>query len=98
MAKMALNAVVVDCEMPPPYDVAARPHEAAPGTVQAAGPSEATAKAEAETYRDVRATVTLGAGESQEVLIRCEFEPDRVLVDPDALVLQLQRKLAVHRF
>ena len=72
--------------------------ETAPGTVQAAGTSEKTAKAEAEPYRDARATVTLGAGESQEVLIRCDFEPDRVLVDPDALVLQLQRKLAVHRF
>lgn len=75
-----------------------KPPEAAPGTVQASGPSEETAKAEAEPYRDARATVTLGAGESQEVLIRCGFEPDRVLVDPDALVLQLQRKLAVHRF
>ena len=46
-------------------------------------------------YRDARETVTLGAGESAAVTIRCDFKPDRVLVDPDALVFQLLRKLAV---
>jgi hypothetical protein len=71
--------------------------DVAPGTVQAAEPSKESAKF-AKPYQDARTTVTLGAGESQEVVIRCEFEPDRVLVDPDALVLQLQRKLAVKRF
>jgi hypothetical protein len=29
------------------------------------------------------------------VTIRCDFKPERVLVDPDALVFQLLRKLAV---
>ncbi len=46
-------------------------------------------------YRDARATVTLGAGEVQEVTIQCPFRPERVVVDPDALVFQLLRKLAV---
>ncbi|HEV3457829.1 MAG TPA: M1 family aminopeptidase [Thermoanaerobaculia bacterium] len=45
-------------------------------------------------YRDVRATVVLGAGEERQVSLRCPFEPDTVLVDPDALVLQLRRKSA----
>jgi ABC-2 type transport system permease protein len=49
-------------------------------------------------YRDARTSVTLGAGESRTVTLRSDFEPDRVLVDPDAKVLQLQRKLAVVRF
>jgi hypothetical protein len=30
--------------------------------------------------------------------VTSDFEPDRVLVDPDARVLQLQRKLAIVRF
>ncbi|HEU4725786.1 MAG TPA: M1 family aminopeptidase, partial [Candidatus Eisenbacteria bacterium] len=46
-------------------------------------------------YRDARATVTLGPGESKQVTIRCEFDPQRVVVDPDVRVLQLQRKQAV---
>jgi ABC-type transport system involved in multi-copper enzyme maturation permease subunit len=53
-------------------------------------------KAPAE-YQDAREKVTLGAGESKDVTIRCNFKPDRVLVDPDALVFQLLRKLAVAR-
>ena len=46
-------------------------------------------------YRDVRSTVLLGAGEERRVVMRCPFEPETVLVDPDALVLQLRRKAAV---
>jgi ABC-type transport system involved in multi-copper enzyme maturation permease subunit len=49
-------------------------------------------------YHDARTTVELGPGEAKEVTIRCPFEPDRVLVDPDARVLQLQRKMALVRF
>ena len=45
-------------------------------------------------YRDARTTVVLGAGESQVVRIRCPFVPERVVVDPDGYVLQLQRKAA----
>lgn len=75
----------------------AKRFNASPGTVQAAGSSKEASET-GKTYHDARTTITLGAGESREVVIRCEFEPEQVLVDPDALVLQLQRKLAVHRF
>jgi ABC-2 type transport system permease protein len=51
-----------------------------------------------DSYQETRVSVELGAGEAREVRIRCAFQPDRVLVDPDALVLQLGRKLAIVRF
>jgi hypothetical protein len=50
------------------------------------------------SYRESRVSVELAAGESKQVKIRSDFEPDRVLVDPDALVLQLRRKHAVVQF
>jgi len=46
-------------------------------------------------YRDARATVTLGPGEKKVVEIASPFKPERVVVDPDVLVLQLRRKAAV---
>jgi ABC-2 type transport system permease protein len=49
-------------------------------------------------YKDARTAVELGAGEAKDVKIQCSFKPDRVLMDPDAFVLQLRRKLAVARF
>ncbi len=45
-------------------------------------------------FRDARTTIVLGAGESKAVRIRCAFEPERIVVDPDGYVLQLQRKAA----
>jgi ABC-2 type transport system permease protein len=48
-------------------------------------------------YRDARATVVLGAGESRVLRIRCPFEPERIVVDPDVQVLQLQRRAAAAR-
>jgi hypothetical protein len=45
-------------------------------------------------YRDARATVTLGSGESRAVTIRCDFRPERIVVDPDVRILQLKRKQA----
>jgi len=67
------------------------------------GPATAAASAEdtgddAKAFHEARTTVTLGAGESAEFTIRCSFQPDRVLEDPDVLVLQLNRKMAIHRF
>jgi hypothetical protein len=53
------------------------------------------AGAEPDGYRDARTTVTLGPGETRTVTLRCEFEPERVLVDPDCLVLQLRREQAL---
>jgi ABC-type transport system involved in multi-copper enzyme maturation permease subunit len=48
-------------------------------------------------YKDARTTVVLGAGESRTVRIRCPFEPQRLVVDPDVNVLQLQRRAASAR-
>ncbi len=48
-------------------------------------------------YREARGAVTLGAGESRTLTIRCAFQPERVVVDPDVRVLQLNRKLAETR-
>ena len=43
-------------------------------------------------YREARTTVTLGKGESRDIVITCPFEPERIIVDPDAKVLQLRRR------
>ena len=76
-----------------PIEVAATQGERFPDT------SDEKAKKKAEVpYRDSRAVVTLGAGETSTVSISCDFEPDRVIVDPDAKVLQLLRKEAVFKF
>ena len=49
-------------------------------------------------YRDSRTTATPGAGESTDFEILTTFEPDRIVVDPDALVLQLRRDSALFDF
>ncbi len=49
-------------------------------------------------YLEARKTVTLGAGESVEVTIPCNFEPQRIVVDPDVKVLSLGRKAAMFNF
>jgi ABC-2 type transport system permease protein len=49
-------------------------------------------------YQSARTMVTLGAGESVPFEIVCPFNPEQVLVDPDFLILQLNRKLAVYKF
>jgi ABC-type transport system involved in multi-copper enzyme maturation permease subunit len=46
-------------------------------------------------YLDARGTVTLAAGESKTLTIHCSFEPERIVVDPDVRILQLERKQAV---
>ncbi|MFL6290720.1 MAG: hypothetical protein ACJ759_07480, partial [Thermoanaerobaculia bacterium] len=48
-------------------------------------------------YKDARVTLVLGAGEEKLARIRCAFEPEAVVVDPDANVLQLQRQAAAAR-
>ncbi|MCP4657422.1 MAG: hypothetical protein GY856_18610 [bacterium] len=48
-----------------------------------------------EEFREARVSVTVGAGESRTIRIPCEFEPQRLLVDPDARVLMLRRERAV---
>ena len=42
--------------------------------------------------------MTLGKVEVADPIISCDFEPDRIIVDPDAKVLQLQRNNAVTKF
>ena len=64
--------------------------EADPGEVLAAEIEDAGEPA----YKEVRTTVTLGPDESAQLVIECPFEPERVVVDPDALVLMLGRKHA----
>ncbi len=49
-------------------------------------------------YREARTTITLGKGETGNPNLSCDFEPDRIIADPDAKVLQLRRKSAVTRF
>ena len=46
-------------------------------------------------YREERTTIILGKGEARDAVIACRFEPDRIVVDPDAKVLQLRRRSAV---
>ena len=49
-------------------------------------------------YRDARTEVLPGAGESAGFLVRAAFEPERVVIDPDLLVLQRRRGDAVFLF
>ena len=49
-------------------------------------------------YRNSRSSVVLDAGESADFEIATGFDPDRIMVDPDALVLQLRREAAVFEF
>lgn len=51
-----------------------------------------------DDYQDSRTEVTLAADESADFEILCSFKPERVIVDPDLKVLQLKRKLAIHKF
>jgi hypothetical protein len=53
-----------------------------------------SAEGAAEEYQEARTTVTLSAGESARLEIVSDFEPDKLVVDPDAMVLQLRREFA----
>ena len=70
-----------------PVDVAARRSER----------FDKTGQPSAE-YRQAQTTVVLDKGQSQEITITCPFEPESIIVDPDAKVLQLQRTSAVVKF
>jgi ABC-2 type transport system permease protein len=48
-------------------------------------------------YKEARVLLEPAAGETCAVAVTCDFKPERLVVDPDALVLQLQRKAAVAR-
>ena len=49
-------------------------------------------------YRESRTTVILGAGAARDVTISGDFSPEKLVVDPDAKVLQLRRKAATASF
>ncbi|MEM6647548.1 MAG: ABC transporter permease subunit [Bacteroidota bacterium] len=49
-------------------------------------------------YRDVRTRLCLAPNQPQTLTWTAEFEPDRLVLDPDALVLQLNRDRAAVRF
>jgi ABC-type transport system involved in multi-copper enzyme maturation permease subunit len=48
----------------------------------------------APAYADARSKITLTAGQESGVSILCPFKPEKLTVDPDVLVLQLQRDKA----
>lgn len=72
-----------------PIDVAATRGERFPEPSQVRPPPN---------YQAARTTVTLAAGESADITIRCPFDPAQIVVDPDAKVLMLRRKAAVASF
>jgi len=47
-----------------------------------------------EPYREARIVVRPAAGEADRIEIACDFEPERLVVDPDAQVLMLRRESA----
>lgn len=55
---------------------------------------EADADTVPEPYRESRTAITLAAGESTTIEILTDFEPETLIVDPDAIVLQLRREFA----
>lgn len=60
-------------------------------------PSKDGAKAKhhaAKPWHETRTTVVLGAGEKASVTLRADFEPEKIVVDPDAGVLMLKRDQA----
>lgn len=63
-----------------------------------AGAKAAADSSSAPTYQEVRTSATLDAGESTDLVLTSDFEPELALVDPDVRVLQLNRKLALVRF
>jgi hypothetical protein len=46
-------------------------------------------------YREARTVVTVGPGERRPFEIACDFEPERIVVDPGVDLLQLAREKAV---
>ncbi len=81
------------------WEVRAKVRNAGKGTmpVEVAavrGTRFADPKKKEEPWREARATVVLGPGETRPVVLTCGFEPKRLVVDPDFKVLQLERAKA----
>lgn len=60
--------------------------------------SQVLRDAATDPFEEVRARRILGPETSVEVAIPCSFEPERIVIDPDALILQRGRQRAIHRF
>jgi aminopeptidase N len=76
-----------------PVEIAAVAGERWPDGKRKAKAADGTKEA-AKPWQEARVTVVLGAGEKAEVTIPTAFEPERVVVDPDACVLMLKRDKA----
>lgn len=70
-----------------------RDEDGGAGAASPAGAGVVAADAE-DSWREARTTVVSGPASATPIEIRCDFEPEELVVDPDALVLQLQRKKA----
>ena len=75
-----------------PVTLAAERGERFPDPKAAGG---AAAEEPAELFTDTRIVLEPGAKDEVAFTIECSFEPERVVVDPDVLVLQLNRKFAI---
>jgi len=51
-------------------------------------------RTEENAWSDARSTLLLGPGEEKPVTIRCGFEPQMLVVDPDVTVLMMERQKA----
>jgi len=49
---------------------------------------------ESDEWREVRQRIVLAAGEKREIVFETDFEPESLVVDPDAKVLMLERNRA----
>ena len=82
-----------------PFDVAAVAGERWPkpgdkATAAAGANADSTAAKDAKPWHESRTRIELGVGEKAEVTIAAEFEPEKIVVDPDARVLMLKREQA----
>jgi ABC-2 type transport system permease protein len=81
-----------------PAATAAHGVPAAYAAVDAAGDAKAAEKDRAaaeKRYHESRTTLLIAPGHRRQVTIRCDFEPEQVIVDPDAKVLMLNRQQAL---
>ena len=69
------------------------------GSSEHGEPRLGTGSIESQGYQAVRETVVLGPNDETRIIFTdLPFEPKQVIVDPDALVLQLRREAAILRF
>ncbi|MBK8232948.1 MAG: hypothetical protein IPK72_20785 [Candidatus Eisenbacteria bacterium] len=78
-----------------PIEVAATLGERFRKDKEAAAPADSSASGgDQGSYQEIRASLVLGPAEEQTVTLASRFKPEAILVDPDARVLMLNRKVA----